>query len=236
MKTSLILARREWAAMRNAPATYVIATLFLLLTGWLFAASLFEYNQSVLDAFARPLPLIFTFLMPALSMRLFAEELRSGTMETLATLPVTDTEIVLGKFVGLMGLLKVLLAFTLVYPLALVVIGRPDPGHVAGTYLAIVCLGAFFGAIGLWASTLSRNQVVSFIVAFFVCFLFFIMGRVAELFPEAAAGFVRAFGVDAHYDALLRGVLDTKDLVYWLGGTAFFLAATLSSLYSRRWK
>lgn len=221
---------------RHSPATFVIYTLFLLLTGWLFAGPLFEFGQSTLDTFARPLPLIFTFLMPALTMRAFAEEYRSGTIETLSTLPVSDTDIVLGKFAAAMGTLLTLLAFTLAYPVILAALGHPDPGQVLGTYIAIACLGSFFGAIGLWASTLTRNQVVAFIIGFFVCFLFFLMNRVADLLPSILAGFVRGWGVEAHYDALLRGVIDTKDLVYWIGGTVFFLAASLSVVHSRRWR
>jgi len=232
----LTLARKELATLWNAPATYVIFVLFLLITGWLFAGPLFSVGLSTLDTFARPLPLLFTFLMPALTMRVFSEEYRSGTIEVLTTLPIKDHEIVLGKYLATMGLLGSLLLFTGIYPLILFIIGRPDPGQLASVYLGILGLGSFFGAIGLWASTLSRNQVVAFILGFFVCFGFFLIQRLAEFFPETLAIGIRAFSVESHFDAMARGVLDVKDIVYWLGGTLFFLGAALSVVHSRRWK
>jgi ABC-2 type transport system permease protein len=231
-----VLARKELSIMIHAPATYVIAVVFLLLTGWLFVSPLFQLNQSTLDTFFRPLPLIFTFLVPALTMRSFSEEFKSGTIEVLATLPIEDHEIVLAKYLASLGLIGALLSFTLVYPLVLLVIGRPDPGQLVGVYVSIVGLASFFTAIGLWASALTRNQVVAFIIGFFVCFIFFLLNRVADFLPGVLASFVRGFSVDAHFDALARGVLDTRDLLYWASGTAFFLAACLIIVQSRKWR
>ncbi len=213
--------------MMNAPATYVIGVIFLLINGWLFVSPLFQMNQSTLDTFVRPLPLIFTFLVPALTMRAFSEEFKSGTIEFLATLPIEDHEIVLGKYLAALGMIGMLVAFTLFYPLVLFIVGRPDPGQLVGTYVSILGLASFFAAIGLWASAFTRNQVVAFIIGFFVCFIFFLLGRVAELLPGVLANFVRGLSVETHFDALARGVLDTRDVLYWASGTAFFLAACL---------
>jgi ABC-2 type transport system permease protein len=174
--------------------------------------------------------------MPAFTMRSFAEEFRSGTIESLATLPITDAEIVIGKFLGTMGMVAALLALMLIYPLLLLVIGFPDPGQMIGSYLAILGLSSFFGAIGLWASSMTRNQVVSFIIGFFVCFIFFILGQVADLLPGLLAPFIRPFGIQTHYEALSRGILDTRDILYWVSGTVFFLSACLASVHARRWR
>jgi ABC-2 type transport system permease protein len=231
-----ILARKELTMLFNSPATYVIFVIFLIITGWLFAAPLFQNNLSTLDGFVRPLPLIFSFLMPALTMRAFAEEFRTGTIELLATLPIEDHELVLAKYLAAMGLIAALLAFTLVYPIVLLVIGRPDVGQMVGAYLSMLGLASFYSAIGLWASSMTRNQVVAFIIGFFVCFLFFLMNWVASYLPGAAASFMRGFSVEAHFDALARGVLDSRDLLYWISGTVFFLAACLASVHSRRWR
>ncbi len=236
MTMARILALKELSMMLGTPATYVIFVVFLLLSGWLFAGPLFISSLSSLVSFAGPMPLLFTFLLPALTMRSFSEEYRSGTIEVLATLPVRDYEIVLGKYGAVMGVLGTWLLFTLAYPLLLWIIGRPDVGHVVGTYAAIVGLGSFFGAVGLWASTLSRNAVVSFVIGFFVCFSFFLIDRLATFFPESVALFIRAFGVQTHFDALSRGVLDIRDVLYWAGGTLFFLGAALSVVHARRWK
>jgi ABC-2 type transport system permease protein len=232
----ITLARKELAIMLNAPATYVISVVFMLITGWLFISPLFQLDQSGLDTFYRPLPLLFTFLAPALTMRSFSEEFKSGTIEVLATLPMEDHEIVIGKYLAAMGLVGLLVAFTLVYPVVLLVIGRPDVGQMIGVYASILGLASFFTAIGLFASALTRNQVVAFIIGFFICFIFFLLERVADFLPGMLAGFVRGFGVGTHFDALARGVLDTRDLLYWVTGTVFFLSASLSVVQSKKWR
>src|SRR5580704_3447875 len=129
---SLTIAQRDLSLFYNAPATYVIAVIFLFLTGWLFVSPLFQFGQSTLDTFLRPLPLIFTFLVPALTMRSFSEEFREGTIEYLSTLPLLDWQIVLGKFLASLGLIAALLAFTLVYPIILFLAGQPDLGQLIG--------------------------------------------------------------------------------------------------------
>ena len=230
------LARKELSVLLNAPATYVIFVTFLLVTGYLFAAPLFQMNLSTLDGLVRPLPLLFTFLIPALTMRSFAEEFRAGTIETLSTLPLRDSQLVLAKFLSVLGLIGLLLACTLVYPALLLWIGRPDVGQMVGTYLAILGLVSFFAAIGVWASSMTRNQVVAFILGFFVCFFFFLLSRVADLLPGSLDPLIRVWSIENHFDALARGVLDTRDLLYWASGTVFFLGACLLSLHSRRWR
>ncbi len=231
-----VLARKELFTLFNSPATYVVCVVFLVTSGWLFIMPLFQLNQSSLDTFLRPLPLLFSLLIPALTMRSFSEEFKGGTIEYLATLPIRDYEIVLGKYLGVMGWLSVILMFTLAYPIMLFTVGRPDPGQMIGSYAAVFGLGAFFSAIGLWASALTRNQVVAFIVSFFVCFTLFLIDRLAEFMPGFLSGAIRALGVNSHFDALARGVLDTRDLLYWASGTAFFLGACLAVMNSRRWR
>ncbi len=235
-KPITVLARRELSLLFNSPATYVVCVVFLLISGWLFISPLFQYGESTLDTFLKPMPLIFTFLIPALTMRSFAEEFRAGTIEYLATMPIRDYEVVLAKYIASLGLLGVLLTFTLVYPAILFIVGRPDTGQIAGGYLALLGLGSLYSAIGLWASSLTRNQVVAFIVAFFVCFVFFLMGRIAEFLPNLFAAFFRGWAVETHFDALARGVMDSRDLLYWASGTVFFLASCLTVVHSRRWR
>ncbi|MFA5975813.1 MAG: ABC transporter permease subunit [Elusimicrobiota bacterium] len=233
---ALTLARKEWATLFNSPATYVIFVFFLLVSGWLFASPLFQFNQSALDTFLRPIPILFTFMIPALTMRSFAEEYRSGTMEYLATLPMEDHQIVLGKYLGAMGLIGALLILTLIYPILLLIIGQPDPGQIVGGYVAVIGLASFFSAIGLWASALTRNQVVAFIIGFAVCFSFFSIDWIANMFPSVVGVWIQTLGIQAHYEALTRGVLDSRDLLYWASGTIFFLAASLAVIHSRRWR
>jgi ABC-2 type transport system permease protein len=231
-----VLARKELFTLLNSPATYVVCVVFLVTSGWLFAAPLFQFNQSSLDTFLRPLPLLFTFLLPALTMRSFSEEFKAGTIEYLATLPIKDYEIVLGKYLGVLGWLSIVMVFTLAYPLLILLIGRPDIGHLIGSYVAIAGLGAFFAAIGLWASALTRNQVIAFIVSFFVCFTLYLLERVADFMPGVLSEVVRSLGVTTHFEGLSRGVLDSRDLLYWASGSLFFLGACLAVMNSRRWR
>ncbi len=231
-----VLAHKELFMLFNSPATYIVCVVFLVTSGWLFAVPLFQINQSSLQTFLAPIPLLFSFLIPALTMRSFSEEFKSGTIEYLATLPIKDYEIVLGKYLGALGWLAVLLVFTLGYPLVLVIAGHPDAGQIVGAYAAVLGLGAFFTAVGVWASALTRNQVVAFIVGFFVCFTLYLLDRVADFMPSLLSGFVRALSVGPHFDALARGVLDTRDILYWASGSVFFLAAGLAVMNSRRWR
>jgi ABC-2 type transport system permease protein len=236
MKLILTLARKELSMMMNAPATYVIGVIFLLINGWLFASPLFVLNQSTLDTFVRPLPLIFTFLVPALTMRAFSEEFKAGTMEYLSTLPIENYQIVVGKYLAVLGLIGLLVVFTMTYPLTLLIIGRPDPGQLIGSYVSILGLASLFAAIGIWASAFTRNQVVAFIIGFFVCFIFYLLGRVADFLPGMLSSFVRDLSVETHFDALARGVLDTRDLLYWASGTVFFLVSSLAVVQSKKWR
>ena len=235
-KPIIVLAHKELFTLFNSPATYVVCVVFLVTSGWLFVVPLFPSNQSNLDTFLRPLPMLFSFVIPALTMRSFSEEFKAGTIEYLATLPIKDYEIVLGKYLGAMGWLGVLLLFTLAYPLTLACMGRPDIGQMIGAYAAILGLGAFFAAIGVWASALTRNQVVAFIVSFFVCFTLYLLDRIADFMPGVVSTFMKALSVNAHFDALARGVLDSRDLLYWASGSLFFLVACLAVLNSRRWR
>ncbi len=230
------LARKELTMLLDSPTTYVVFVLFLALMGWFFVSPLFVSGQSTLDSFLRPLPILFTFLIPALSMRAFAEELKGGTIEYLSTLPLRDTDIVLGKYLALVALLVSLLALTLVYPLVLLLVGRPDIGQMVGSYAAVLCLGSFFAAIGLWATSLTRQQVVAVIISFFICFCLYLTERMSEFFPGFLADVLRWAGVMSHFEAMARGVVDTRDLLYWVSGTVLFLAATVSTIHSRRWR
>jgi len=174
----------------NSAATYVIYVVFLLIMGWLFVTPLFQMNQSTLDTFLGPLPLILSFVIPALTMRSFSEEFKTGTIEYLSTLPIRDYEVVLAKYLAAMGMLGVLMLFTLVFPVVLLIAGHPDVGRMVGAYVSIIGLGSFFSAIGVWSSSMTRNQVVAFIVGFFVCFIFFLLHRMAD-FPAGPGGQLR---------------------------------------------
>jgi len=226
------LARKELFTLFNSPATYVVCVVFLVTSGWLFAVPLFQVGQSSLDTFLRPLPLLFALLIPALTMRSFSGEFKDGTIEYLATLPIKDYEIVLGKYLGAMGWLSVIMLFTLAYPVIIQIIGRPDIGQIIGSYAAVFGLSAFFCAIGLWASALTRNQVVAFILSVVICLFLLLAGfnPVTDLLTRwaspALVDTVAAFSVVTHFDGFQRGVIDTRDLAFFLSVIGFALFAT----------
>lgn len=233
---ALLLTRKEWKESFNAPTPYIALVLFFVIMGWLFTGSLFLLGQASLDEFLTPLPLLLCVFLPAFTMRLFAEEYKTGTVETLATLPLDDAEIVLGKFGAALAIWGVLIALSLVYVALLVVLGPPDLGQVAAGLTGALLLGAFYAALGLFASSLTRSQVVGFLLGFLLCFGFFLAGKSAEYLPGVFGQLLSFLGVDRHYNAFLKGIIDTRDVLYFLSGTVLALAGTLASFNSRRWR
>jgi len=222
----------------ESPSAYVTLFVFYLLTGYLFSAPLFLIKQASLRGLTDFAPLFLAFLAPALTMGLLADEIKSGTFETLATLPIEDWDIVLGKYLGFAALNLVCMAGLLFYVLVLGLCVSPsvglDWGEMLGTLLALALTGLAFGAVGLFASSLSKNQVVAFVIAFLVCFILFLLGKSAPLMPMSLGSFVEHLGLDVHLENLSKGVLDSRDLVYFASLSFAFLYLTVARLRSRR--
>lgn len=233
---ALLLTRKEWKESFNAPTPYIALVLFFVILGWLFTGSLFLIGQASLDEFLTPLPLLLCVFLPAFTMRLFAEEYKTGTVETLATLPLEDAEIVLGKFGAALAVWGVLMGLSLVYVALLAVLGPPDFGQLAAGLTGAFLLGVFYAALGLFASSLTRSQVVGFLLGFLLCFGFFLAGTSAEYLPGVIGQLLSYLGVDRHYNAFVKGIVDTRDILYFLSGTVLALAGTLASFNSRRWR
>jgi ABC-2 type transport system permease protein len=230
------IVAKEILETLNSPMPYVFLGAFFLLQGWFFTAPLFVNGQAVMDDFFGVLPLTLAFFLPAFTMRLFAEEYKTGTMELLAALPVRDVEIVLGKFASALAVWGGMLVVSLFYPLLLVFLGSPDVGALAAAYVGAALLGGLFVSAGLFASSLTRSQVVGFLVGFLFCFAFFLVGKAAQYTPGWPGAIMTFLGVDAHLTSFFRGVVDSRDVLYFLSGTALFLAGTLASFNSRRWR
>jgi ABC-2 type transport system permease protein len=232
------LAHRGLRSYFETPAAYIALLVFFLLTGYFFTVPLFLVGQASIKSLAEFERYLLTFLAPALTMGLLAEELKSGTFECLATMPLEDSDIVLGKFLGFAQFQALAVASLTFFPLALTVLVQPpaglDWGESAGILCALLLLGLMFGAVGLFASSLSRSQVVAFIIAFLICFAFFAAGKLAVFFPGAAGEVVDFLGIDSHMDTLSKGVFDSRDLLYFASVTAAFLYATVERLQARR--
>lgn len=225
---------------------YIVIGVFLIIMGlvlFIFPdTSLLEYNVASLDQLFLMAPLVFMFLIPAVTMRSFAEEQQDGTIELLTTRPLSDLSIVLGKFFACLLLVVFALLPTLLYYVTVYQLGAPvgnlDSGAIAGSYFGLIFLAAIFASIGIFASSLTSNQIVSFVLATFLCFLFhygFYYFSQLPVFFGRSDDIVQMIGIDYHYESISRGLVDTRDLVYFISVTALFVAMTVVSIGKRKW-
>jgi ABC-2 type transport system permease protein len=238
MNGALAIARREFRAFFVSPIAYVVIGAFLLLVGFFFFATLFLAGQASMRAFFGMAPFAFVFLVPAITMRALAEERKSGTLELLLTFPMSDWQLTLGKFLASLGMVAVGLLCTLPYALTVSVLTAPgvsfDWGPVFAGYFGLLLLASAFIGLGLWGSALSKNQIVGFLVGLVLCFGFFIVDKFAPLFPEGIGGLLEYLSVDYHFENVARGVLDTRDILFYLSLTAAGLLLTARSVATAR--
>jgi len=196
-----------------------VISIFLLVIGWFFFTPFFLYNQASLRQFFILLPIIFSFIIPAVTMRLFSEELNVGSYETLLTLPVTFTDIILGKFLASLLFTVAMLVPTLAYPATVSLLGELDWGPVLGGYIGAVLLAASFSAVGLFASSLTRNQIIAFIIGMVICFSLTLIDKMLFFVPRSILGVVSYLGADFHFQNISKGVIDSRDILYFLSVT-----------------
>ncbi|MDX2281270.1 MAG: gliding motility-associated ABC transporter permease subunit GldF [Saprospiraceae bacterium] len=225
---------------------YMVVGVFLLLMGlllWVFPDySILDGNYANLDTMFSVAPVVFMFLIPAVTMRTFAEEKQAGTIELLVTRPITDWQIVGGKFLASLVLVMLALIPTAVYYFTVYQLGDPvgnlDSGGIMGSYVGLIFLAGAFVAIGVFASSLTNNQIVAFVLATFLCYFvylaFDLLSRL-PVFVGKSDDLIQSFGIAYHYNSVSRGVLDTRDVVYFVSLIAVFLAATVLSLGRRKW-
>lgn len=199
-----------------SPIAYIVISIFLLITGWFFFTTFFLYNQADLRNFFSLLPIIFSFVIPAITMRLFSEELNVGSYEILLTLPVTFTDIIIGKFLAGVVFVSVALIPTLSYPIFITFLGQLDWGPVMGGYIGAVLLGAALTAVGLFASSLTRNQIIAFIVGMVICFFLTLIDKMLFFFPDSMLGIIGYLGADFHFKNIAKGIIDSRDILYFL--------------------
>lgn len=225
---------------------YIVIGVFLVALGLVLFVfpntSLLQYDYATLDQLFDIAPMIFAFLIPAITMRSFAEEQQTGTIELLATKPVSDLAIVLGKFFACLTLVAFAILPTLLYYYTVYQLGAPkgnlDSGAIMGSYFGLIFLGGAFAAIGIFASSLTNNQIVAFIVATFLCFLihwgFDLFSRL-PVFIGKSDVLVQMLGMEYHYNSISRGIIDSRDIIYFLSVIAIFMMLTLTSLEKRKW-
>lgn len=238
MKNIGTIFRKEFRSYFSSPIAYIFIISFLVVTSWLFFRTFFLVNQASLRSFFALLPWVFLFLAPAVTMRAWAEERKLGTIEILMTLPVRQSEVILGKFLAGFVFLSLTMLLTFPLPVTVLVLGNPDMGPIWGGYVGACLLGGAYLAIGLFASSLSENQIVAFIVAIMLCFVLLIVGESFVLFnvPHALVPVLSFLGLGAHFQSIGRGVLDSRDIIYYVSVIGFFLFLNQLSLESRKWK
>lgn len=210
------ICTKEFKDYFVSPIAYMVIAIFLLITGWFFFSSFFVQGQASMRSFFQLLPMIFAFVIPALTMRLFSEEFNIGTYEMLVTLPLTLRQIVLSKFFAGTAFVAAMLVPTLSYPLCISLIAKLDWGPVWGGYIGALLLGGAFTAIGLLTSALTRNQIIAFILGTLCCFILVVLDKMLFFFPEALLDFVQYFAADYHFQNIAKGILDSRDILYFL--------------------
>ncbi|MCA8830858.1 gliding motility-associated ABC transporter permease subunit GldF [Hymenobacter pini] len=240
----LAILRKEFNSFLNSPVAYVVLGVFLVATGlfvWVFPdSSVLDYGFADLQTLFSTAPWIFLFLIPALTMRTFAEEKKAGTMELLLTRPLTDGQIIGGKYLACLLLALLALVPTLLYYYSVYQLGNPvgniDSAATVGSYLGLVLLAAVFAAIGIFASALTRDQIVAFLAAVVGCFLVYTgFDSLASVFDGGLAYYIGQLGIAAHYRDLAKGLIDSRDMLYFLSLIAGCLLATRLVLQSRNW-
>lgn len=236
------IVKREWKGYFASPVAYVFLVVFLLLSGFLtfMVGRFYEAGEADLRGFFAWYPWVYLLLVPAVSMRLWSEERRVGTIELLLTLPVTMTQALLGKFLA--AWLFIIVAVALSFPIVLTTawLGNPDSGVILGGYVGAVLLAGTYLSVGLFTSAMTKNQVVSFVIALMICLFLVLAGwpPVTNMLvlwaPDSLVRLVASFGVMPHYESIQRGVLDIRDIGYYLSAMAVMLFATHQVLESRK--
>ena len=253
VRNVLAIADKELRSYFASPIAYIIIGLFALLFGWFFYVYLTFFvqrssgmnpmgggasniNQDMIRYVLMNSSVIILFVMPMITMRIYAEEKRSGTIELLLTSPLTDVQIILGKFLGAMGLYAAMLIVTLLYMAILFIYGNPEWRPVVAGYLGLLLMGGCFISVGLLISSLTRNQIVAGVMTFAVFLMLWVINWIGDQSGPTTRTIVNYLSIVDHYDDFARGIIDTKHLVYYLSFITFGLFLTAKSVDSERWR
>jgi len=236
MKNIAIIAQKELRAYFASPIAYAVIAAFLAMTGFFFWLIVSLSREASLRGVFANMAIILLFIAPALTMRLLAEEQRSGTIELLLTLPVRDWQVVLGKFLASLAVFALMLALTLYYPLLLVWLGNPDRGPIISGYIGLLLVGGAFLSIGVFTSSLSGNQVVAALLGFGAMLILWLIDIAGRLFGPPASDVVTYVSMSQHYFDFVRGIIDSKDVIFFLSVMAAFLFLSVQTLQLRRWR
>jgi len=237
MRNINTICRRELGGFFNSPMAYIFLVIFAIVNGYFFTNTFFLFGQSDLRVLFDIVPLVYLFFIPAVSMGLIARENNLGTMETMSTMPLNSYEFVIGKFLAAFLLILLGLVATSIHLFTLISVGtNVDYGAIFSGYLGLALMGGTYAAIGTYASSVTENQVVAFIVGVFIVLVFFMLDKTLVFVPTSIAGFVQFLAVDYHLSNISRGVIDSRNLVYFFSVIGFFIFLTIQTLEMKRWK
>lgn len=224
---AFIIMKRELRGYFTSPVAYIVIGLYLIITGILFFSTFFLQGRAELRYLFGYMPLILSFFIPALTMRVFSEEKRVGSIETLMTLPVTEVDVVTGKYLASFIETLVMIAPTLFYVLTAEIFGSPDYGPIIGGYLGAIFLCASYTAIGIFASSITKNQIIAFFTGFIICVVLAMIDTFFVFLPSAIVDFVSFISANQHFTSISRGIIDTRDLIYFISLFALFFSITV---------
>ncbi len=228
---------RELRTYFNSPMAYIFLVIFAIVNGYFFMNTFFLIGQSDLRGLFSVVPLTYLFFVPAIAMGLVAREKNLGTMEIISTLPLKNSEFIIGKFLAAFILLLLGLAATLVHFVTLVSVGTNiDYGAIFSGYLGLALLGAVYTSVGLFASSVTENQVLAFIMGVFIVLVFFLMDKLLIFIPPVLAGMIQYLSVDFHLSNMSRGVIDSRNLIYFASVIGFFLFLSIQTIEVQRRK
>lgn len=236
MRNIPALTWREINATFFSPLAYVVLTLYLFFSGFFFYLILARSHQASMVGLISILTFLFLVSIPLLTMRLISEEYRSGTIESLMTAPVTDGEVILGKYFGAVIFFLFMLAPTLLYIVILKRVGDPDMGPILASYLGLILMGAMFIALGLFCSTLTRNQIVAGVLGIVSLLIIWVLGAVGEGMNGDLAPIVKYVGTQQHMQSFSSGRIAFRDCFYFVSFTVFWLFLSVRVLESKRWR
>lgn len=236
LNNAIIIFHRELKSFFDSPMAYVFLVVFAVVNGYFFTNTFFLYGQSDMRALFGIVPLVYLFFIPGVMMGLISREKGLGTLETISTLPIHDRDIVLGKYLAGFVLILIALLTTSLHYITLIAVGNEiDHGAVFTGYLGLALVGGVYASIGLFSSALTDNQVVSFIVGIAIIFVFWLMDKMLLFVHPSLAGIVQYLSVEFHLSNISRGVIDTRNIIYFGSVIGFFLFLTTRLVESRRW-
>jgi ABC-2 type transport system permease protein len=237
MREMLYIAGKELRSYFVSPVAYIVAAFWLVATGFFFYVSVTLGQEASLRNVFGVVIILLLLISPALTMRLLAEESRTGTLELLLTAPVKDWAVVVGKFLGALGLYAAIIGLTIFYPILLVLYsGNPDWGPIWSGYLGLLLLGMLFLSIGLFASALTSNQMVSAVIAFVLLLLLFVISQLSQNIGAGVSDLLTKISVSDRFDPFERGIVDLRDVAFFLSASALVLFLTVQVVEARRYR